>query len=170
MASPVNKKNAGNLSRWVILGALGLLLIVAQRLAKDIVYTVFAIGLLMAGGAGVFGWWQTRSVQRDNLLSLAGSAAMIVVGLWILRNPETFDEVVNIIIGLVLIVAGVYWLSFSLKPVRNTLMIVLGAVAIILGVIIASTHAGTTWLVTAEGVSLIYTAVTGLLSEKIFGR
>ena len=63
----------------MILGALGLLLIVAQRLAKDIVYTVFAIGLLMAGGTGVFGWWQTRFVQRDNLLSLAGSAAMLVV-------------------------------------------------------------------------------------------
>ena len=55
-------KNAGNTTRWLILGALGVLLIINRRFALNIAYIVFAIGLMLAGAASAFGWWERRSL------------------------------------------------------------------------------------------------------------
>ena len=161
-----DNKDAGNVTRWVVLGALGIFMIVAQRLAKDVIYIAFGIALVLAALSGAYDWWQHRSAEGGNqLVELLGSIALAVIGLWIFRNPDDFDSVVNVIIGLVLIVAGIYWLSLS-RPVKDTLTTVLSIGAIVLGIIIASSHAGTTWLVTAEGISLLYSAVTGLICDK----
>ena len=91
------KKNAGNLSRWLIIGVLGLLLIVGQHIAKTILYTLFAVGLLLAGAAGAYGWWQHRSTERDDLVNLLGSIALAVVGIWIMRNTDGFDKIINVL-------------------------------------------------------------------------
>ncbi len=161
-----NNQNIGNVSRWLIIGALGILLIVAQHLAKTLVYIIFAVGLMLAGGAGALSWWKNRSLERGELVNLVASAALFIVGLWILRNPDGFDKIINVIIGLVLIVAGVYWLNLS-RTASDRLMSILSIVSIVLGVIITFSHAGTTWIVKAEGFSLVYSAVTGLIGEKV---
>ena len=162
--------NAGNVSRWLIIGALGLLLIIANHLAKTIVYTLFAAGLILAGGAGAYGWWKGGTADRDDKVSLLGSIALVIVGVWILLNSDTFDKIINVVIGLVLIVTGVYRLALNKQAVQDRLLTILSVVSIVLGLIIACSHAGTTWLLKAEGFSLIYTAVTGFIGDKVLGR
>lgn len=108
-----DNKNAGILSRWVILGILGLFLLFFRQTAKNIVYAVFGIGLMLAGAASVYGWWQARKDGMEDLIGVAGGIAMFIVGLWIMRNPGTFDRIINMIIGIVLVVSGVNWINRS---------------------------------------------------------
>lgn len=49
-------------------------------------------------------------------------------------------------------------------------MIVIGAIALILGLIIACSNAATSWVIVAEGIGLIYTAITGFIGEKIISK
>ena len=50
------------------------------------------------------------------------------------------------------------------------IIIVMGAIALILGLIIACSNADTSWVIVAEGVGLMYTAITGFIGEKRFGK
>ena len=160
-------KNASSISRWVILGILGIFLIFFRRFALNIVYAVVAVGLMLVGVASVYVWWEDHRAGMNDLLSLAGGLAIFAVGLWILRNPGSFDRILNMIIGVVLIVAGVNWLNRS-RASGSRLMTVLSAVAIVAGILIAFSRSATGWIATACGLSLIYTAVIGFIGEKAF--
>ena len=160
-------KNAGSISRWVILGILGIFLIFFRRSALNIVYAVFAVGLMLTGVASVYGWWQDHRTGTDDLLGLAGGIAVFAVGLWILRNPGSFDRILNMIIGIVLIVSGVNWINRG-RAAGSRVMTILSAVAIIAGILIAFSRSATSWIATACGLSLIYTAVIGFIGEKAF--
>ena len=67
-----------------------------------------------------------------------------------------------------MIVSGANWLSKSGHPNQDRLMIVLSIISIVAGLIIALSRAGTAWIATACGFSLIYTAITGFLGERMF--
>ncbi len=162
-----SNKNAGIFSRWVILGILGLFLLFFRQTAKSIVYAVFGIGLMLAGVASVYGWWQARKDGKEDLIGVAGGIAMFVVGLWIMRNPGTFDRIINMVIGIVLVVSGVNWINRA-NVSGNKTMYILSIVSIVVGVIIAFSHAATNWVVTACAFALIYTAVTGFIGERTF--
>ncbi len=47
------------------------------------------------------------------------------------------------------------------------MMYILSIVSIVVGIIIAFSHAATNWVVTACGIALIYTAATGFIGEKV---
>ena len=163
-----DNKDAGGIIRWVLLGVLGLVLIINRRFALNIVYVIFGIGLMLVGISSLVGWWQNRAYQQDDLFSLLGGIALFVIGLWVFRNPSSFDKIINVLIGLVMIVTGVNWLSVNAQGTRDRLMKILSIVAIVLGVMIAFSRAATGWIATAGGIALIYTAVTGLIGEKLF--
>ena len=158
----------GNNSRWLLFGILGVLLLLNRRFALNIAYILFGIGLMLAGVACIYSWWQSRNQASNDLISPIGGLVLFVVGLWILNNPSSFDGILNVIIGLVLIVSGANWLSKSGHPNQDRLMIVLSIVSIVAGLIIALSRAGTAWIATACGFSLIYTAITGFLGERMF--
>ena len=162
-----SNKNAGNLFRWVILGILGIFLVFSGHSALNIVYAVFAIGLMLAAAAGIYGWWQARKAGMDDLVGVISSIVMFIVGLWILRNPNSFDRIINMVIGIVLIVSGANWLSINSRA-GDRLMSVLSIIAIVVGVFIALSHTATNWVATACGFALIYAAVAGFISEKAF--
>ena len=163
-----SNKNAGSISRWAILGILGIFLIFFRHYAKSIVYAVFAIGLMLAGAASVYGWWQAHRTGADDLIGLASGAAMLIAGLWILRNPGSFDRIINMIIGIVLIISGINWLNRASHETGSKTMLIMSIVSIVAGVIIAFSHAATNWLFSACGFGLVFTAVTGFISEKAF--
>jgi len=56
------------------------------------------------------------------------------------------------------------------KANKDIIMIVMGAIALILGLIIACSNAATSWVIVAEGIGLIYTAITGFIGEKKFSK
>ncbi|MBQ4436150.1 MAG: DUF308 domain-containing protein [Clostridia bacterium] len=166
--SNTTNKNAGNQLRWVILGVLGVLLIVNRRFALNIAYAIFAIGLMLAGILNAYGWWEARKAQHNDPIDLLSGIVLFVVGLWILRNPSSFDRIINMIIGIVLLVSGAKWLIVNKQTNNDKTMSVLSIIAIAAGLVIAMSRAATGWLATACGFCLIYNAVTGYISEKIF--
>ena len=125
---------------------------------------------IIAAVSGILGWWKEKSRSKDAIISLLGSLALLGIGLWIITNPIAFDTFLNVIIGLVLIITGVIWLVRGWKQNKDMIMIVMGAIALILGLIIACSNAATSWVIVAEGIGLIYTAITGFIGEKKFSK
>ena len=166
----MNKANKANLITWLVLGILGLMLIVGKKVIKDALYIVMAVGLIIAAVSGILGWWKEKSRSKDAIISLLGSLALLGIGLWIITNPTAFDTFLNVIIGLVLMITGVMWLVRGCKANKDIIMIVMGAIALILGLIIACSNAATSWVIVAEGIGLIYTAITGFIGEKKFSK
>ncbi len=166
----MKKANKANLITWLILGILGLMLIVGKKVIKDALYIVMAVGLIIAAVSGILGWWKEKSRSKDAIISLLGSLALLGIGLWIITNPTAFDTFLNVIIGLVLMITGVMWLVRGWKANKDIIMIVMGAIALILGLIIACSNAATSWVIVAEGIGLIYTAITGFIGEKKFSK
>ena len=56
------------------------------------------------------------------------------------------------------------WLFKGLKA-KDVLTIVLGAIAVILGIFIAVNSSATNTVITIAGIGLIYVAVSGIISE-----
>ena len=166
----MKKANKANLITWLILGVLGLMLIIGKKVIKDALYIVMAVGLIIAAASGILGWWKEKSRSKDAIISLLGSLALLGIGLWIITNPTAFDTFLNVIIGLVLMITGVLWLVRGWRESKDMIIIVMGAIALILGLIIACSNAATSWVIVAEGVGLIYTAITGFIGEKRFGK
>ena len=73
-------------------------------------------------------------------------------------------------IGLIVIIMGVQWLTRGWKMDRSIPVIGMGAIACVLGLIIACNNAATTWVVVLEGVGLLYTAIIGIINELVFSR
>lgn len=166
----MKKANKANLITWLILGILGLMLIVGKKVIKDALYIVMAVGLIIAAVSGILGWWKEKSRSKDALINLLGSIALLGIGLWIITNPVAFDTFLNVIIGLVLMITGVLWLVRGWKQNKDMVIIVMGVISLILGLIIACSNAATSWVIVAEGIGLIYTAITGFIGEKRFSK
>ena len=166
----MKRANKANLITWLTLGILGLMLIVGKKVIKDAMYIVMAVGLIIAAVSGILGWWKEKSRSKDAIVNLLGSLALLGIGLWIITNPVAFDTLLNVVIGLVLMITGVLWLVRGWKQDRDKIIIVMGAVALILGLIIGCSNAATNWVIVAEGIGLIYTAITGFIGEKRFSK
>ena len=159
------KTDKGNLINWLILGLLGLFIIIGRQMAKNIMYRVLGIGLMLAAAASIAGRRKDKSGKPDTVAALMGSVLVFIIGVWILFNPGSFDKLINVVIGAVLVVTGIQWLIRGWYANRDVFTMALSAVSIILGLVIASTNAATTWLVIAEGVGLIYAAINGAVAE-----
>ena len=55
---------------------------------------------------------------------------------------------------------------YSAWKLRHTSAIVMSAIGIVIGIIVACCNAATTLFAVAAGAGLIYTAITGYLSQK----
>ena len=153
--------------KWILLFALGVFLIVGQHIAKEIVYNIFGAGLMLTGLAVLISPWKRNAERRELLQRILGGALLIVVGLWIIFYTGEFDAMLNIIIGFLMILGGFNWLAAGWTLGKNVLMMVLGAAAIALGILVLSTlHAATTWIVITEGICLIYSSIAGLICEN----
>lgn len=150
---------------WLILGALGLFLIFGHNLAQEIICKIIAVALILSAASGVIAWWKEKSKSPEALASLLGSALFCVFGLWILFNTQRFINLINIVLGAVIIISSLYSLYRSYKLGLKMHMI-LAAVGVVLGIVVACYNAATTLPVVLEGISLVYAAVTGFLAEK----
>ena len=161
--------NKGSALSWLLLGVIGVLLIVGRNFIKDVFYIVLAVGLILSAAAGIFGWWKEKSKKPAEIARLLGSALLVIVGIWILTHPGTFDAIVNVLIGAVLILAGGSWFVRGWSAERDLFPMVLGGVGVALGIVVICSKAATGWPIVLEGAGLIYTAVAGFLSERRFG-
>ena len=150
---------------WVILGIVGVIIIIGQQFIKEVLFRIIGIGLIAATALGIYAWVKDRDRSPGAFAQLIGLIAVFALGLWITVNPTRFDTLINVAIGFVLIVIGVLWFIRAWKSDRSILNIAIAAVAVILGLVIATNNAATTWVVVLEGVGLLYAAVMGILTE-----
>ncbi len=154
---------------WLIIGLVGVLLIVGQKFIKNALYMVMALGLIAAAVANIQRWWRDRDRSVDGIVRLLGSLAMLGIGIWILFHPTAFDTIINVLIGLILIITGVVWIVRGFRMGRDMVVIVMAAIAVVLGLLIACTNGATGLPVVLAGLGLIYSALAGIVGEKRLG-
>ena len=155
-----------NYIHWIIIGALGIFLIIGNQLAQDIFGKVFGAALVLAALSGLFSWWKTKSKAPDSVAQLIGCLVIGGIGLWALTKTEGFITFLNVVLGLIIIGAGTQSLIRGWKHDRSPVTIIGAVLGIILGLMIAFNNAATTWVTIAEGLGLLYTAITGYLGER----
>ena len=163
------KKAKTGMLAWIILGVLGIFLIFGHSLVQDIICKIIAVALMATAASGIYSWWKVKSKSPEALASLLSSVIFFLIGLWILLNTKAFIDLINIVLGAVMILGGLFSLIRGWKQ-RDTLGMVLACVGIVLGIIIACYNAATSLPVIYEGLGLLYTAVIGLLGEWRKGK
>ena len=122
---------------WLLLGVMGILCIVFSRTMTNVVEIILGIGLILAGAGGVIGWWQQgRSRSRNDLITLLVAAAGIALGIWILTHLNSFDKILNVILGVGLILAGLQYVLANWKTMGLNAEIIMAGLAVVLGVVI----------------------------------
>ena len=164
------EKTLGRLARfapWGIMALIGLALILFQRTAKDILFVVTGVGLIVSAAIGLVNAWNRRQeIKRTLPVLLLGNLALLALGIWILANGGIFDRIVNIAIGLVMIVVGIQWLVHNKGFARSRLVAVLALISAVLGLVIIFCGNVVGWMIVVEGIGLIYAAILGLLGVK----
>ena len=160
------KNNKQKFIPWLIMAAMGIFLIIGHGLALDIMGKVLAVGLIVTAAAGVITFFRTKEKKSQDIAKLIGFAVLCILGIWILLNTPTFITVINVVLGAIMILSGVLNLYHGWKMGKDIPTIVLSLVGIVLGFIIAFNNAATTWMTVMEGIGLIYSAVTGFISER----
>jgi len=150
---------------WAILALLGLILIFGHSLAQNIICKIIAVALILTAASGVYSWWKEKSKAPEALAALLGSALFCLFGLWILFNTDRFISLINIVLGAVVILISLLSLYRSWK-LGMTPQLILSAVGLVLGIVIACYNAATSVPVILQGIGLVYTAIVGFLSEK----
>ncbi len=164
-------KNGKNISSLAVLGILGLLLIVWPGATLTIVCKLAAIALLLVAAAGIYTWFKDRSTKPADLARLIGSAAAVIVGLWILFNTTSFEKLIPVVLGIVMIIYGALELYKAYKGGKNPVSMALAGIAVVLGLIVAfNPFTAIKATVVCAGIALVYTAVTGIINEMKAGK
>lgn len=159
-------KGKRNFIQWIILAGLGVFLILGNQLAQGIMGKVFAIALLAVSISGICTWWKGKQKTPEAIARLCGSIVIGGVGAWALLDTAAFITFLNVVLGLIMIVIGALNLWHGWKAGKDKLTMILAAIGMVLGLIIACNNAATTWVTIAEGIGLVYTAITGFLGER----
>ncbi len=146
---------------WIIMGALGIFLIIAHNAALGIVCKVIGVVMVLSGILGVIGYF--REKNRPGLL---GSVVTALIGLWIYGNTGQFITMINVLLGVILIVSGGVSLYNKWKWGIRDFSLALPCIGIIIGIVIATSNAATSWITIAAGVGLLYSAVIGYTAGK----
>ena len=163
-----NKKNIPSL---LIMGLLGLFLILWPNASLNIAGKLAGIALLLIAAAGIYTWLKEKSRKPSDLARLIGSAAAAIIGLWIIVNTRTFEKFIPVVLGIAMIVFGATELYRAFKGGRNAVSMVLAAIAVVLGLVVAFNPFATIKLtVICAGIALLYTAVTGIMNEMKLGK
>ena len=150
---------------WLVLALLGLFLIFGHNAALQIICKIIGVGLILLAVPGIINWWKEKSQAPEAIASLLANAVFCLLGLWILFSTQSFINLINIVLGLIIIVISLAML-YSAWKLRHTSAIVMSAIGIVIGIIVACCNAATTLFAVAAGAGLIYTAITGYLSQK----
>ena len=154
-----------NIIHWLIIAALGVFLIMGRNVTVDIVTKVIAIGLILYAVSSVYSWWKEAHKTIGHHARMIGGVLFGLLGIWILFSAAKFLSFINVIVGGLIAVTS---LSTLIKGFReeSKLSIALGGIGVVLGIVVVFTNGATTWLTVAEGIGLIYAAVTGIFSGR----
>ena len=93
------------------------------------------------------------------------AAAGIALGIWILTHLNSFDKILNVILGVGLILAGLQYVVVNWKTMGLNTEIIMAGLAVVLGVVILVRLNATTMPFVLAGIGMIYAAVCGVVNE-----
>ena len=158
------KLKSKNWATWLVLAVLGLFLIFGHNAALNLICKAIGIGLILLALPGVINWWKTKARDPEVIASLVICLGFCLLGLWILFRTQRFINFINLVLGFAVIVISIAVL-YSAWKVHHTSSIIMACIGLVLGIIIACSNAATTLFTVSGGLGLIYTAVTGYLSD-----
>ena len=160
------KKKNRSIPSLLITCVLGLFMILWPNATMGIACRLLGIALMAGSAYIIYCWFKEKSKEPSEIAKLVGSAAIFLVGLWILINPDAFRNIVKTILGIALVAAGLLTLYKAYKSGKNKVSMIIAGVTALLGILIIAVPFTTEKIaLICIGVALVYTGVTGILSE-----
>ncbi len=161
------KENRGSALQWLIIGIVGILMIFGQQWLKDTAYRIIALLLGFSAVTSFLNWWKLRNVSGHAIPQMLSSVLLLFIAIWIFSHPRGMDTILNITIGVLMILFGIGWFLRGYEQADGRMIQILAVIAVVIGLVIALTNAATSWLIIAEGISLVYAAVVGYLTDVV---
>ena len=164
--------NPDNLSKTLILGLVGLVLLLIPGTLNKIIGILIGAALLIVGIIAIVKY--TKEKESGSSLNLVSGILYSVLGVIIIIYPYSIINLVTICLGVYLIINGLLKLKLSLVLKRVTDKwigtLVMGIVTIILGVLlIFNAFAGIT-ITKLAGAFLVVVAVFDLIDTYIIQK
>ncbi len=147
---------------WILLGLLGIFLIIAHNTALDIIFKVIGLAIIISSIYGLVDFYKFR----DNTARLIGCIIGLIVGLWIFGNTWEFITFVNVVLGVILIVSGGVCLYRGFRRNSSDMRLIYPCISILIGIIIATSHAATSWVTIGAGIGIVYSAIVGYVGAR----
>lgn len=160
----VNKQAA---LTWLIPAVAGLILIIFARGLTSAIEAILGIGLILAGASGIAGWWKERGTRRESsIVMLIGAVLGMALGIWILTHLHAFDNLLNYVIGGVMIFIGLQWFFMNREGLGLNVVTLLSAALVILGVFVILHKGATTLPIRFAGAALIISSLCAALGPQ----
>lgn len=151
-------------SRWLLTIILGLVLLIFARALTKAVGGIIAVGMILAGAAGLISWWQSRDGKGSgDMVSLVGSAIILIFGVWALLNLTSFTNILRYVAGGLLILFGAQRLYTNRKTFALNAVTITAGISLVLGIIVLFTKSGLVLPVRILGIGLIINGASGAL-------
>lgn len=164
--------NPDNLSKTLILGLVGLILLLIPGTLNKIIGILIGVALLVVGIIAIIKY--TKEKEQGSNLNLVSGILYAVLGGIIIIYPYSIINLVTICLGVYLIINGLLKikLAFMLKKITDKWIgtLVMGVITIILGLLLVfNPFAGIT-ITKLAGVFLVVVAVFDLIDTYIIQK
>ncbi len=170
--SSKNTSNPDNLSKTLILGLVGLILLLIPGTLNKLIGILIGAALLITGILAIIKY--TKENINGSNLNLVSGILYAVLGVIIIIYPYSIINLVTICLGVYLIINGLLKLklSFVLKRVTDKWIgtLVMGIITVILGILlIFNPFAGIT-ITKIAGAFLVIVAIFDLIDTYIIQK
>ena len=143
---------------------LGLVLVIFRNAPPETVLRILAAGLIVVGAAGIFQQVRDKEAKKSSRLGKGFVHAIyIVLGILILAMTGFFAGFIKYVLGGIMILFGLKDLIPAIKNKLGWLRIILGALAILLGIFLFFFPPQSMTLF--AGLSLVYCGIASFFSE-----
>ena len=166
-----SKTNLDNLSKTLILGLVGLVLLLIPSTLNKLIGIFIGASLLIVGIIQIIKY--TKDKENNNLIMISG-ILYSVLGIIIIIYPYSIINLVTICLGVYLLINGLLKIkvAINLKNITNKWIgtLVMGIVTIILGVLlIFNPFAGIT-ITKLAGAFLVIVAIFDLIDTYVIQK
>ena len=164
--------NPDNLSKTLILGLVGLVLLLIPGTLNKIIGILIGAALLIVGVLAIIKY--TKEKEEGSNLNLVSGILYSVLGVIIIIYPYSIINLVTICLGVYLVINGLLKLklAFNLKNVTDKWIgtLIMSIITVILGILlIFNPFAGIT-ITKLAGAFLVIVAIFDLIDTYIIGK
>lgn len=148
---------------------LGLLLLVWPESALTYLISVIGVLFLFAGLFTLFVYYSKKKEKRGNSITVPAGIGSALLGIWLMYDPGFFVNILMILLGVLLLLAGIQQLLSLISTNRETsvpfIFYVFPSLVLIAGVVVlVDPFATATGALMLFGVAILFYGVTGLIN------